>query len=167
MSEIFVTVFDIIEKIRKKVEECDKKLEGSKAVKESKEELSSKLLEGFERRAEDAPTLLSQGLTQALTFYLYKVENLNLLKDVYQWLFEGSEGQVENPCKHLDNEGYLLYTSVLFHLLEKLNVNCKVVELPNCIKEVSTKEASIYRKLINYVIELKKISKIMISQTPA
>lgn len=154
MSEIFTTVFEIVGKVRKGTESCAKKLEG------------------FETRAEDAPTLLSQGLTQAVTFYLYKVENLENLRRVYCSLFDSEEGckNVEkgNVCSSLDDEGYLLYTSTLFYLLRELKVDCEITELQNnlnmCIKEISENEAKIYRKLINYVIELKKVSKILISK---
>ena len=159
MSEIFNTVFYVVNTVREKASSCKN---------------SKNILDDFERRAEDAPTLLSQGLTQALTFYLYKVEGLTALANVYDWLFE-NKGNDADICKSLDNsQGYLLYTSVLFYLLQKLNVECKIEEfrknaesLKNCLTNISVNEAKVYRKLINYVIELKKISKIMLGEEKA
>ena len=149
MSEIFETVFDVINTVRVRVSSCKN---------------SENILQGFERRAEDAPTLLSQGLTQALTFYLYKVEELSKFVDVYGWLFKNKKPNTD-VCKNLaDDEGYLLYTSVLFYLFEKLGVECKVEDLKICLSNISEREAKVYRKLINYVIELKKVSKIMLSE---
>lgn len=156
MSEIFTSVFDVIGKVRKATEECENKQEG------------------FEVRAEDGPTLFSQGVTQALTFYLYKVGDLKKLENVYCTLFndEGTckelNEQNDKICSYLDNEGYALYTAVLLHFLRKLEVKCEVTNLSNdvgeCVKDVSAKEAKIYRKLIEHMIELKKVSKIMIGQ---
>ena len=153
MSDFFSNVFEVINTVREKVSSCKN---------------SENILQGFGRRAEGAPTLLSQGLTQALTFYLYKVEELNKFVDVYGWLFKNRKPNID-VCKNLadDDEGYLLYTSVLFYLFEKLGVECKVEDvhgLKTCLTNISGREANIYRKLINYVIELKKISKIMLSE---
>ena len=171
MSEIFNTVFDVIDTVREKAKECANLID--------KEKMMKNILEDFERRAEDAPTLLSQGLPQALTFYLYKVESLTVLKNVYDLLFNDvNQKPSTDVCNALVNsQGYLLYTSVLFYLLEKLEipeVKCKVEDfskdsqsLAVCLSNISENEAKVYRRLINYVIELKKISKIMIGEATA
>ena len=169
MSEIFNTVFDVIDTVGEKVKEC---VNTNRIDKEKENDI----LQGFERRAEDSPTLLSQGLTQALTFYLYKVEKLREFTDIYSWLFKNKKPNTD-VCGILDKEGYLLYTSVLFYLLEKLEipeVKCKVEDfskdsqsLAVCLSNISENEAKVYRRLINYVIELKKISKIMIGEATA
>jgi len=165
MSEIFNTAFDVINEVRGKVNNC------VNSNKISQKE-GNNILQGFERRAEDTPTLLSQGLTQALTFYLYKVGDLKTFTSVYTWLFNNNGTDV---CDKLDKEGYLLYTSVLFRILEKLKipgVKCNIEDfskdpqnLKTCLSNISENEAKVYRRLINYIIELKKISKIMIGET--
>ncbi|AWR98121.1 type III-B CRISPR module-associated protein Cmr5 [Acidianus sulfidivorans JP7] len=145
MSEI-INLINLVVELAKKFENCG---------------------EDFKRRAEEFPTLMTQvGLAPALTFFLSKSDVEKVAS-----LYNNISGQID--CK--DTDGYSSYTAALIYLINKVENLCEIKEgdknliinsIIDCVKKVSQREETgmLPKKLIPYVVELKKVVNIIIPE---